>query len=182
MLYARFLIFDAYMFKLFKKGVYDCIKKEYNPDTRKTIKRRYFSGGLNMISSPVTHMHYNLSEVSLFNSLSVAADIEFVQNGKTSSSSLRALFFDRYSSDNDLKKNLREKGYAVFAAKTKKEGLAKFNEKKHDLVVIYDDMPNSKDLIEELQGIDSELTIIYKICLCEQPKPLITDVCYKHKK
>ncbi|MFH1767850.1 MAG: hypothetical protein ABH858_01640 [Candidatus Omnitrophota bacterium] len=43
-------IYNLYV-ESFKKGVYDYIKADYDPVMRKNIKRRYYSGGINMASS-----------------------------------------------------------------------------------------------------------------------------------
>lgn len=43
-------IYNLYV-DAFKKGVYDFVKKEYDPGTKKKIKRHYFSGGLAMSAS-----------------------------------------------------------------------------------------------------------------------------------
>lgn len=43
-------VFNLYK-EAFEKGVYDLIKKEYNPEKAARVKRHYFSGGLEMSSS-----------------------------------------------------------------------------------------------------------------------------------
>ncbi len=45
-------IYDQYL-EAFKKGVYNYIKEDYDPATRATIPRKYFSGGTNLTSSPI---------------------------------------------------------------------------------------------------------------------------------
>lgn len=45
-------IYNQYL-EAFKKGVYNYIKEDYDPATRSTIPRKYFSGGTNLTSSPI---------------------------------------------------------------------------------------------------------------------------------
>ena len=48
-------IYSQYV-EAFKKGVYNYIKKDYNPQTHKTAKRQYFSGGI-VVGTQVTISH-----------------------------------------------------------------------------------------------------------------------------
>lgn len=47
-------IFNLYV-EAFKRGVYNTIKKEYDPASQKTVKRRYFSGGYKYANPAVTY-------------------------------------------------------------------------------------------------------------------------------
>ncbi len=46
---AKEKIYTQYI-EAFKKGTYDYIKEDYNPETQQIVPRKYFSGGLNVIN------------------------------------------------------------------------------------------------------------------------------------
>lgn len=70
-------IYQQYI-DLYKKGVYDYIKKEYDPYEQKTLKRRYVSGGLGF-----TGLAEKVSSSAVENPMEAVSAIEKGERGKT---------------------------------------------------------------------------------------------------
>lgn len=119
---AKDKIFDLYV-QAFKKGAYNTIKKEYDPQNHKTVKRRYFSGGENLgpLSEIMQNSHSKINEKMILSS-SIGDPIDLTLNLRArtnkSSSSIKQRLENFRENLNEIVENsglMSEPGYDEYS-------------------------------------------------------------------